>query len=114
LTTNQITKAVHQHYCVGISNFFINIQNRCVRATDDLSRLVIETAGQRPATLKDLRTQELLLDMQTRLLELCKFQSICRLHEEIVKKLCSFQIQEEGSKLNSATQNVLDMRLRCF
>jgi hypothetical protein len=33
----------------GIQQCFINIQNRCVLATDDLSRLVIETAGQRPA-----------------------------------------------------------------
>jgi hypothetical protein len=30
----------------GIQECFIDIQNRCVRATDDLSRLVIETAGQ--------------------------------------------------------------------
>jgi hypothetical protein len=41
-----------------IQQCFIEIQNRCVRATDELSRLVIETAGQRPATLKDFRTQE--------------------------------------------------------
>jgi hypothetical protein len=51
-----------------IQQCFIDIQNRCVRATDDLSRLVIETTGQRPATLKDLRTQELALDRQTWLL----------------------------------------------
>jgi hypothetical protein len=30
----------------GIQQFFIDIQNRCVRATDELSRLVIETASQ--------------------------------------------------------------------
>ena len=30
----------------GIQQCFIEIQNRCVRATDELSRLVIETAGQ--------------------------------------------------------------------
>ena len=54
----------------GIRQGFIDFQNRCVRATNVLSRLVIETAGQRPATLKDLRAQELVLDMQTRLLEL--------------------------------------------
>ncbi len=64
----------------GIQQYCIDIQYRCVRATEDLSRLVIETAGQRPATLKDLRTQELALDMQTQLLELSKFQSICSLH----------------------------------
>ncbi len=40
----------------GIQQCFIEIQNRYVRATDELSRLVIETAGQRPATLKDFRT----------------------------------------------------------
>ncbi len=50
----------------GIQQNFIDIQNRCVRATYELSRLVIETACQRPATLKDLRIQELVLDMQTR------------------------------------------------
>jgi hypothetical protein len=49
----------------GIQQYFIEIQNRCVRATDELSRLVIETAGQRPATLKDFRTQELALERQT-------------------------------------------------
>ncbi len=48
----------------GIQQCFIDIQNHCVRATDDLSRLVIETASQRPATLKDLLTQELVLDRQ--------------------------------------------------
>jgi hypothetical protein len=52
----------------GIQQCFIDIQNRCVWATDDLSRLVIETAGQLPATLNDLRAQELALNMQTRLL----------------------------------------------
>ncbi len=36
----------------GIQQCFIDIQNRCVRTTDKLSRLVIETASQRPATLK--------------------------------------------------------------
>ncbi len=51
----------------GIQKCFIEIQNRCVRATDDLSRLVIETAGQRPATLKDFHTQELALERQTQL-----------------------------------------------
>ncbi len=51
---------------------FIIIQNRCVLATDELSTLVIETAGQRPATLKDMRTQELAIDMQTRRMELSK------------------------------------------
>jgi hypothetical protein len=40
----------------GIQQCFIDVQNRCVCATDELSRLVIETAGQRPATLKDFRT----------------------------------------------------------
>ena len=49
----------------GIQQCFIDIQNRCVRATDELSRLVIETASHRPATLKDFRTQELALERQT-------------------------------------------------
>ena len=43
--------------------------------------------------------------MQTRLLELSKFQSIGSLQEEIVKKFCHFRIRVEGAKLNSATQN---------
>ncbi len=34
----------------GIQQCFIDIQNRCVRATDEILRLVIETAGQLPAT----------------------------------------------------------------
>ncbi len=29
----------------GIQQYFIDIQNRCVRATDELSRLVVETAS---------------------------------------------------------------------
>jgi hypothetical protein len=44
---------------------YIDIQNRCVRATDELSRFVIETASQRPGTLKDFRKQELALERQT-------------------------------------------------
>jgi hypothetical protein len=74
----------------GIQQCLIDIQNRCVRATDELSRLVIETAGQRPATLKDLRTQELALEMQTLLWEFSKFQPIRTHQEEIAKKLCRF------------------------
>ena len=35
----------------GKQQCFIDIQNRCVRATDELSRLVIETVSHRPATL---------------------------------------------------------------
>jgi hypothetical protein len=46
----------------GIQQCFVIIQNGCVQATDDLSRLVIETASHRPATLKDFRIQELALE----------------------------------------------------
>jgi hypothetical protein len=94
-----------------IQQCFIDIQNRYVRATDELSRLVIETAGQRPVTLKDFRTQELALDMQTRIWGLSKFQPIGTHQEEIAKKSCSFQIREEGIKLNSATQNAIGFAL---
>jgi hypothetical protein len=66
----------------GIQQYFIEIQNRCVRATDELSRLVIETAGQRPATLKDFRTQELALERQTQLWELSRFELIGTHQEE--------------------------------
>jgi hypothetical protein len=38
--------------------------------------MVIETAGQRPATLKDFHTQELALERQTQLWELSKFEPI--------------------------------------
>jgi hypothetical protein len=95
----------------GIQQCFIEIQNRCVRATDELSRLVIETAGQRPATLKDFRTQELSLERQTQLWELSKFEPIGIHQEEIAKKFCSFQIREEGSRLNTATQNAIGFAL---
>jgi hypothetical protein len=57
----------------GIQKCFIIIKNRCVQATEELSRLVFDTACQRPATLNDFRTQEVALEMQTRLLELSKF-----------------------------------------
>ena len=42
----------------GIQQCFIDIRNRCVLAIDELSRLVIETASQRSATLKDFRTEK--------------------------------------------------------
>ncbi len=73
--------------------------------------MVIETAGQRPAILKDMRTQELVIDMQTRLLKLNKPQSIGSLQEEIAKKFCRFQIREKGTKLNSTTQNAIGCAL---
>jgi hypothetical protein len=82
----------------GIQKCFIIIQNRGVLAADELSRLIIETGGQRPATLKDMQTQELAIDMQIRLLELSKFQSISSLREEIAMKFCCFQILEEDTK----------------
>ncbi len=50
-----------------IQQCFIDLQSCCVRATDELSRLVIETASQRPATLKDFWTQELVLERQAQL-----------------------------------------------
>jgi hypothetical protein len=98
----------------GIQQCFIDIQNRCVRATDELSRLVIETASHRPATLKDFRTQELALERQTQLWELSKFEPIGTRQEEIAKKLCRFQIGEEGSRLNIATQNAIGFALSRF
>jgi hypothetical protein len=67
--------------------------------------LVIEAAGQRPATLKYLLTQELALDMLTRLWELNKFQPFGTHQGEIAKKFCHFRIREESTKLNSAMQN---------
>ncbi len=76
----------------GIQQCFIDIQNRCVRANDELSRLVIEAASQRPETLKDFRTQELALERQTQLWELSEFEPISTHQEEIAKKDCLFQI----------------------
>ena len=98
----------------GIQQCFIIIQNRCVRATDELSRLVIETASHRPATLKDFRTQELALERQTRLWELSKFEPIGSRQEEIAKKFCRLQIREEGTRLNMATQNAIGFALSRF
>jgi hypothetical protein len=95
----------------GIQQCFIINQNRCVRATDELSRLVIETASHRPATLKDFRTQELALERQTRLWELSKFEPICSRQEEIAKKFCRLQIREEGTLLNTATQIAIGFAL---
>jgi hypothetical protein len=98
----------------GIQQCFIDTQNRCVRATDELSRLVIETASHRPATLKDFRTQELALERQTRLWELSKFEPIGTRQEEIAKKFCRLQIREKGSRLNIATQNAIGFALSRF
>ncbi len=58
-----------------------------------------------------MQTQELAIDMQTRLLELSKFQSIGSLQEEISKKFCRLQIREEDTKLNSATHNAIGYAL---
>ncbi len=52
--------------------------------------------------------------MQTRLLELSKFQSIGSLQEEIAKKVCHFQIREEATKMNTATQNAIGYALALF
>ncbi len=98
----------------GIQQCFIDIQNRCVRATDELSRLVIETASHRPATLKDFRTQELALERQTQLWGFSKFEPIGTRQKEIAKKFCRFQIGEEGSRLNIATQNAIGFALSRF
>ncbi len=72
---------------------------------------MIETASQRPATLKDFRTQELALERQTQLWEVSKFEPIGIHQEEIAKKFCRFQIREEGSRLNTATQNAIGFAL---
>ena len=63
------------------------------------------------ATLKDFRTQELALERQTQLWESSKFEPISIHQEEIAKKFCRFQIRKEGTKLNSATQNVIGFAL---
>jgi hypothetical protein len=73
--------------------------------------LVIETAGQRPATLKNFRTQELALERQTQLWELSKSEPIGTHQEEIAKRFCRFQSREEGSRLNTATQNAIGFAL---
>ncbi len=91
----------------GIQDCFIVIQNRCVQATEELSRLVTETARQQPATQKDFRTQELAINIQTLLFKLGKFQAIGSLQEEIAKMFRRFQILEEGAKLYSASQNAI-------
>ena len=49
--------------------------------------------------------------MQTRLWDLSEFQSIGSLQEEIAKKFCRFQIQEEGAKLKSDMQNAIGYAL---
>jgi hypothetical protein len=93
----------------GIQQCFIDIQNRCVRATDELSRLVTETAGQRPATLKDFRTHELALERQTQLWELSKFEPISTHQEEIQKRFAGSKF--ERTVLNAATQNAIGFAL---
>jgi hypothetical protein len=70
--------------------------------------LKIETASQRPATLKDFRTQQLAPERQIQQWELSKFEPIGTRQEEIAKKFCRFRIREEGSRLNiaQAAENV--------
>ncbi len=55
--------------------------------------MVIETAGQRPATIKDFRTQELALEKLTQLWELSKFRPIGTHQEEIAKKVPTFYFE---------------------
>jgi hypothetical protein len=98
----------------GIHQCFIDIQNCCFRATDEPSRLVIETASHRPATLKDFRTQELALERQNQLWELSKFVPIGSRQEEIAKTFCRFQIRDEGSRLNIATHNAIGIAHSLF
>jgi hypothetical protein len=59
----------------------------------------------------DFRTQELALERQTRLWELSNFELIRTQQEEITEKNCRFQIREEGSRLNTATQNAIGFAL---
>jgi hypothetical protein len=95
----------------GIQQCFIIIQNRCVRATDEIYRMVNETAGHRPGTLKEFRAQEIALEGQVRLLERSKFEPIGSRQEEIAKKFCRNQIRDEGTKLNMATQTAIGFAL---
>ena len=57
---------------------------------------MIETASQRPATLKDFRTQELALERQTRLWELSKFEPIGTHQEEIAKSFAASKFEREA------------------
>ncbi len=61
--------------------------------------------------LQDFRTQALALERQTQLWELSKFEPIGTNQEEIAKKFCRFQIRDEGSRLNTATQNAIGFAL---
>jgi hypothetical protein len=79
-----------------IQQCLIDIQNHCVWATDELSRLVIETAGQRPAAIKDFRTQEFALERQTRLWELSKFQPISTHQEESQRSFATSKFEKMG------------------
>ncbi len=104
-------KIVHWQQLHGIKKCFFIIQNRCVQPTELLSRLVIETACQRPATLKDFRTQELSIEMQTWLLELSEFQPIGR------KQQRSFAASKYVKKVQNRTMlriMLLDICLRCY
>jgi hypothetical protein len=58
-------KIAHLAPLHAIQKCFIMIQNPCVQATEELSRLVTESACQQPATLKDFQTQELAIEMHT-------------------------------------------------
>jgi hypothetical protein len=109
---NQLNEVDIWLYCVRFNNV-LSIFKIVVFGLlmSRLSRLVIETASQRPATLKDFRTQELALQRQTELWELSEFEPIGTRQEEIAKKFCRFQIREEGSRLNTATQNAIGFAL---
>ncbi len=55
-----------------------------------------------------------MIKRQTQLWELSKFEPIGSRQEEIAKKFCRFQIREEGSRLNIATQNAIGFALSRF
>ncbi len=93
---NQINKVDFYLYCVGFNNvlsiFKIVVFGPVMKFADELSTLVFETAGQRHATLKDFRAQDLALERANSAMELNKFEPIGTHQEEIAKKFCSFRI----------------------
>ncbi len=79
-------------------------QNRCVRACDAVGKLVASTASQRPANLKHMLIQEYALETRTRVWKFTKLLPIGWMQDEVAKMYCEYQILQEGSGFNLATQ----------
>ena len=89
----------------------VSIQNRCANATDEMYKLCMRTAKERPSNLSQLRSLEISLKMQVQIYELGKFEHPGSREDEFAKMLCRYQSKIEGSRFPIATQGAMSNAL---